>query len=819
MEGFFRDVRHALRSLVRTPHFMALVVAILGLGIGSATAVFSVVNAALLRPLPYPAVDELGLVEGNFLRLGMLDMGASVPEFLGYREQRGLFADVAAFRNVSLNLTGGGADPERIVGARVSATLFPMLRGQPMLGRPLRDHDERPGHDEVAVLGYGLWQRRFGGDPAIVGGLVVLDSKPYTVVGVMPAAFEFPHPGFRHSQGAELWLPLAFTEDQRQDHSSYSLRVLARMRPGLSPPAVGAELIRLAARMEQEQPRTYRGPRGEDGGWRVRFVPLRDEVVGDAGRGLLLLLGAVGVLLLIACADVASLLMARATARQKTLAVRAALGASRIRLAREGLAESLVLAGLGGVLGLVFASWGRDVLVGLRPEGIPRLNEAALDGRVLAFAVAASLVTSVGCGVLPALMSAGLALGDSLRDGGRSGMAGRPRRAHAVLVVLQHALALVLLVGAGLLVRSFLLVQQAPRGFEPGHLLTVDLPMPAERFADDARRAAFLRDVRDRVKALPGVRAAGLVSVLPFDGSGFGGPFSIEGRPFDPAGAPAVANYRTMSVGYLEVMGIPILSGRNLAERDGPEAPAVVVINDVLARTFFAGEEPLGRRIKLGGPGSPRPWRTIVGVSGSVGDRSPARAPRPEMYVADAQEPPRTIALVVRTEAEPTAVLPALRGAVRAIDPDQPLASVRTMDAVLAASVSDRRFSMLLLSAFAAMALLLAVLGLYGVASYAVNRRTQEMGVRMALGARPDHVLALVIGEGLRLALAGVALGAAAAFLLARIMTGSLYGVAPTDPLTFVAMAAALMVAALVAVSLPARRAARLDPMAALRDD
>ena len=818
MEGFFRDVRHALRSLLRTPRFTALVVAILGLGIGSATAVFSVVSAALLRPLPYPAVDELGLVEGNFLRLGMLDIGASVPEFLEYREQRGLFADVAAFRNVSLNLTGG-AEPERIVGARVSATLFPTLRAQPLLGRALRADDEQPGHDAVAVLGYGLWQRRFGGDPAIVGGTVVLDSKPYTVVGAMPAAFEFPHPGFRHSQRAELWLPLAFTEDERQDRSSYSLRVLARLRPGLPPGAAGAELIRLAARMEQEQPRTYRGPRGEDGGWRVRFVPLSEEVVGDAGRGLLLLLGAVGVLLLIACADVAGLLMARATARQKTLAVRAALGASRIRLAREGLAESLVLAGLGGGLGLAFANWGRDVLVGLRPEGIPRLDEAALDGRVLAFAVVASLVTSVGCGVLPAFMSSRLALGDSLRDGGRSGMGGRPRRAHAVLVVLQHALALVLLVGAGLLVRSFLLVQRAPRGFEAGHLLTAQLPVPAPRLADEVRRAAFLHDVRERVKALPGVRAAGLVSVLPFDGSGFGGPFSIEGRPFDSAGAPAVANYRAMSVGYLEAMGIPILRGRNLGEIDGPEAPAVVVINDVLARSFFAGEEVLGRRIKLGGPGSPRPWRTIVGVAGAVGDRSPARAPRPEMYVPDAQEPPRTMTLVVRSDAEPMAVLPALRGAVRAIDADQPLANVRTMDAVLAASVSDRRFSMLLLSAFAAMALLLAVLGLYGVASYAVSRRMPEMGVRMALGARPDDVLALVIGEGLRLAAVGVALGAAAALALARALTGSLYGVGPTDPLTFVAMAVTLMIAALVAVSLPARRAARLDPMAALREE
>jgi len=818
LPGFSRDVRHALRSLLRTPRFTALVVAILGLGIGSATAVFSVVNAALLRPLPYPAADELGLVEGSFVRLGMVDIGASVPEFLEYREEPGLLADTAAFRNLSLNLSGG-ADPERIVGARVSARLFPMLRAQPRLGRALREDDERPGHDDVAVLGYGLWQRRFGGDPAIVGRTVVLDLKPHTVVGVMPAGFEFPHPGFRHSERAELWLPLAFTEDQRQDDSSYSLRVLARLRAGVSTTAADASLEALARRLEQRKPRTYRGPRGEDGGWRIRFVRLREEVVGDAGRGLIILLSAVGLLLLIACADVASLLVARAAARRKTFAVRAALGASRIRLAREGLAESLVLAGLGGAAGILFASWGRDALVSMRPHGIPRLDEAALDGRVLAFALLASLATTLFFGVLPAFLASRLGLGDSLREGGRAGMGGRFRRAHAVLVVLQHALALVLLVGAGLLVRSFLLVQRAPRGFEAGHLLTAQLPMPAARFADEVRRAAFLRDVRQRVEALPGVRAAGLVSVLPFDGPGFGGPFSVEGRPFDPSGAPPVANYRAMSAGYLEVMGIPILRGRAVADTDGSEAPPVVVINEVLARTFFPGEEPLGRRIKLGAPGAPAPWRTIVGVAGAVGDRSPARAPRPEMYVPDAQPPPATIALVVRTEAEPMALLPALRSAVRAIDPDQPLASVRTMDAVLAASVSDRRFSMLLLSAFAAMALLLAVLGLYGVASYAVHRRTQEMGVRMALGARPDHVLALVIGEGLRLAAAGVALGAAAALVLARVITGSLYGVGPADPLTFVAMAATLMVAALVAVSLPARRAARLEPMAALREE
>lgn len=579
-----------------------------------------------------------------------------------YGGEPGLFAATAAFRNLGLNLSGG-ADPERIVGARVSASLFPMLCAQPLLGRALREGDERLGHDDVAVLGYGLWQRRFGGDPATVGRTVVLDLKPYTVVGVMPAAFEFPHPGFRHSERAELWLPLAFTEAQRQDDSSYSLRVLARLRPGVSTSVAGASLEALARRRERQKPHTYRGPRGEDGGWRVRFVPLREEVVGDAGRGLIILLSAVGLLLLIACADVASLLVARASARRKAFAIRTALGASRIRLAREGRAESLVLAGLGGAAGIVFASWRRDALVSLRPTGIPRLDEAALDGGVLAFAILASLATSLFFGVLPAFLASRLALGDSLREGGRVGMGGHFRRAHAVLVVLQHALALVLLVGAGLLVRSFLLVQRAPRGFESGHLLTAQLPMPAARFSDEVRRAAFLRDVRQRLEALPGVRAAGLVSMLPFDGSGFGGPFSVEGRPFDPSGAPPVANYRAMSPGYLEAMRIPLLRGRAVADTDGSDAPPVVVINEFLARTFFPGDEPLGRRIKLGGPGAPAPWRTIVGVAGTVGDRSPARTPRPEMYVPDAQEPPRTMALVVRTEAEPTAVLPALRGA------------------------------------------------------------------------------------------------------------------------------------------------------------
>lgn len=807
-----------MRSLLKTPRFTALVVAILGLGIGSATAVFSVVNAALLRPLPYPEAGRLGMVEGSFLRLGMLDIGASVPEFLEYREEAGLFSEVAAFRNLTLTLTGR-ADPERIVGARVSASLFPLLGSGPLLGRAFRDEDERPGHDAVAVLSQGLWQRRFGGDPAIVGRTIVLDLRPRTVIGVMPAGFEFPHPGFRHSQRAELWLPLAITDDQRQDRSSYSLHVLARLRTAVTPAAVHAGLEQRARRMEQTQPRSYRGPGGEDGGWRIRFVPLQEEVVGDAGRGLLILLGAVGLLLVIACADVANLLVARAAARQRTLAVRAALGASWMRLAREGLAESLVLAGLGGALGLVLAVWGRNALVALRPEGIPRLDEAVVDLRVLTFAVLLSLASTVFFGVAPALMASRLALGDALREGGRSGMGARPRRAHGVLVVLQHALALVLLVGAGLLVRSFMHIQHAPRGFEPGHLLTAELPMPRARYADEPRRAAFLRDMRERVRALPGVRAAGLVSVLPFAGPGLNGPFSIEGRSFDPSGTPPVANYRAMSPGYFAAMGIPILRGRDVGEGDGPQSPPAVVINEALARTFFPGQEPIGRRMKLGAPGAPGPWRTIVGVAGAVGDHSPARPPRPEMYVPDAQQPPATMALVVRTDTEPMSLLSAVRGAVRAVDADQPLANVRTMESVLAESVSDRRFSMLLLSAFAAMALLLAVLGLYGVASYAVSRRTQEMGVRMALGARPGDVLTLVFREGLRLAAAGVILGAAGAFALARALTGGLYGVGPTDPMTFVTMAATLMLAALLAVSLPARRAARLDPMAALREE
>ena len=812
------ELGRAVRGLLRTPGPTMAAVAALALGIGSATAIFSVADAAVLKPLPYAAADRLVSLEGNFLSLGMRDIGASAPELLDYRARARSFDGIVAFSRVEANLTGGG-DPERLAAARVSPDLLPLLGITPAVGRAFAPGEGQPGGDAVAILSWGLWQRRFAGDGAAIGRSIVLDGRVRTVVGVTPRGLAFPPPGARFGGAADVFVPLALSAEEKADRSRYSLGVVARRRPEVALPAAVAEMAAIAQALESEHPRSYRGPGGEDGGWRISVVPLREVVVGGAGRSLGIVFAAVMTLLLISCVDVAHVLLARGLARRRAMAVRLALGASRLRIVRELVMEGLVLALAGGALGAWLAVWGTRLLVASGAD-IPRLAEATIDTRALAFAVVASVTAAILAGLAPALQATRGDLTEALGDGGRSGSPGRASvRARRVLVVSELALAVLLLAGAGLLVRSVLRLQAISPGFSTGGVLTVELNLG--RSGDDGGRRLTLLDRIDAgVRTIPGVRAAALASRLPLTGPSYGGPFSIEGRPFDPSSAtPTFAVYRAVSPGYHAALDVPLRQGRALSSSDGADAPAVAVINESLARAFFGGGRPLGQRIKLGAPGSPRPWRTIVGVAADVRDRALALPPSPEIVVPYAQDPPASVVVVARTAGDPLAVLPAIRQAVRAADPEQPLAHVRTLDQIVADSITDRRAPALLLGGFALMAMLLAGLGTYGVMSYAVSGRAHEIGVRMALGARPRDVARLVVGEGVALAVAGAAIGLGGAAAAGRALSTLLFEVRPADPLTFTLAAAALVAVAAAACARPARRAARVDPAVALREE
>jgi putative ABC transport system permease protein len=805
----------AFRRLRQQPGFSAAVVATLALGLGATTAIFSVASAVLLRPLPYPEADALVMIEGHYLKLGMDNLGASAPELPDYRSARS-FEGVAAFRNLDLNLAGGG-EPERVSGAQVSASLFPLLGVAPQLGRHLRPEEEEQEADAVVVLSDGLWRRRFGADRAVVGRPVHLDGRSCLVVGVMPPGFEFPHPSFRFGRRADLWVPLALTPEQRHDRSTYSLRVIARLRAGVSLAMAGAEMEAVGRRLEEQHPGDYRGPRGEDGGWRVTVVPFKDEVVGDAGRRLRVLLGAVGVLLLIACANVAGLFLARGLARRRDFATRLALGARPSHLAREALAESVLLALLGGALGLLLASWGTGLLVALGPASVPRLAEVSLDGRVLAFASLLSLATGLAFSLVAPLAAAGTSLRESLGPGAAPSSRRGPGRSRQVLVVAQQALALVLLVDAGLVLQSLYHLQTVDSGFAAGSRLALEIALPPSRYPEGRQQAEFFERLLARVAVLPGVGEAGLVTRLPLTGPGFGGPFSIEGRPLDTAGPPPSVSYRAASARYLETMRIPLRRGRFLAAEDAPPAPPAAVVNETMVRSFFPGEEVLGRRLKLGAPGSPRPWLTVVGVVGDASDRGPGSVPRPEIYVPYPHQPASAMTLVVRAQCDPRLLAGALRAAVRAEDPEQAIASVRTLEEVRAESVAPQSFAAVLLAGFALLALSLTAVGVYGVASYVAGQRTRELGIRLALGAGRRELLGLLVSQSLVLALAGAGLGLAGALASTRALGSLLAGVAPTDPPTLVAGALGLVAIVVLAAYLPARRASRREPMWALR--
>jgi putative ABC transport system permease protein len=814
-DEMIQDLRFGVRMLLKHKGFTAVAALTLALGIGANTAIFSVVNGVLLRPLPYYEPERLVMVWADRpimqAQTGLPDFPVTVADFVDWRNQNQVFEHMAAMEGWRMNLTGGG-EPESVVGLRASASLFSLLGARLAVGRAFLPEEDRAGAERVVVISHGLWQRRYGVDPKLTGQKITLNNEAYTVIGVTAPDFQFPRRGeipsyFHVTAKPDLYLPTAFTPEQMNNRSEARRAVIARLKPGVSLGQASAEMNAIARRLMEQYPQT-----NTDKG--VRLAPLQQQVVGKARTVLLILLGAVGFVLLIACANVANLLLARAAGRQKEMAIRAALGASRGRVIRQLLTESLLLAIAGGAAGLLLARWGVALLLALAPDNLPRAYDIRLDARVAGFTILVSLLTGIVFGLLPALQASKIDLGVTLKEGGRDAAGLLRRRLRGFLVVSEVALAFVLLIGAGLLMRSFARLTEVDPGFDPRGILTMNISLPFPKYSD-GRSVAFFQQTLERVQALPGVEAAAMVYPVPLSGTRGFSAFRIEGRP-SPAEETFNAGVRIISPDFFKTFRVPLIKGRLLAESDGVKALPVVVVNESLARIYFANENPLGKRI-IGFGGT----RAIVGVVGDVKYSALDEEASAEIYFPMAQVPAVTLSLplAVRASGDPMQMVAAVRGQIWAVDKDQPISKIETMERLMAQSVTPRRFNMLLLGVFALVGLALAGAGLYGVMSYTVTQRTREIGVRMALGAQPGDVLRLVIGEGMKLAIIGALLGLGGALALTRLLKTLLFGVIATDPLTFIVIAALLIIVALLACWIPARRAANADPLVALRHD
>ena len=819
METLFKDIRYAIRGLLKQPAFTAIAIVTLALGIGANTAIFSVVNAVLLKPLPYEDPDRLVVLFENI-------SGRTIPvsylNFADWRDQSKVFQSVSAVRSQeSFNLTGVG-EAERLQGRLVSASFFSTLATIPIRGRDFLAEEDRPGAVPAVILSYRLWQRSFGADEGIIGRQLTLNNQSFTVVGIAPASFQF-------GPEADISVPIGLSAERfRLRGRDPGVSVVARLKDAITPEQAQAELNTIAARLEQQYPDT-------NGGRRVRIDSLLHNVTGDVRATLLILLSAVGFVLLIACANVANLLLARSAARQKEIAIRTALGASRLRVIRQLLTESVLLALAGGAVGLLLVIWGTDLIISYLPEGIPRIREVGVDALVLAFTLAASLLTGIVFGLAPALQSSNPNLSETLKEGERSS-SGRRQRVRGILVVSEVAMTLVLLVGAGLLVKSFWRLQNVDPGFNPRNLLTMQISVSAG--ANEGQRVAnFFEELQQRVGGLPGVGSVSVSNGLPFQGANQP-PFVIEGRPRpepgknagSPSGQPAWGAGEPSGIlyiaspGYFQTMEISLLSGRSFTSQDTRDSPPVAIIDEAFARQYFQNEDPIGKRLLLAVPGSAS--HEIVGVARHVEHFNlEGQAPvQSEVYFNFNQIPLQTlpqfvrrINLLVRSSSDPLSLAAPVRGEIFTLNKDQSVFNVRTMGEMLSQSVAARRFSMVLLSVFAALALALAAIGIYGVMSYAVAQRTREIGIRMALGAETGDVLKLVAREGLKLAAIGMAIGLAGAFALTRLLITLLFGVAPTDALTYTVVSLALISVSLLACYVPARRATKVDPLVALR--
>jgi putative ABC transport system permease protein len=817
METLWQDLRYGARMLRRNPGFAAVAILTLAIGIGANIVIFSVVNGILLKPLPFPDSQSVVTIWETFANRNVTRGTASAAEYLDWRDMNHVFQELSASRALSFSITGGG-DPERVWGSQVSGNFFRMLRVTPVIGRDFTPEDEQIGHEQVVLLSYGLWRRRFGGDSGILGKTILLDEKPFTVIGVLPRSFSL----YGTLPDFELWKPFAFNRAllDREDHE---LVIFARLKDGVPISHANAEMITIQEELKKQYP-------GFDQKNGIRVIGFHDELVSTLRPGLLLLLASVAFVLLIACANVANLMLARAAAREREIALRISLGAGRRRIFRQLLTESALLSLVGAACGILFAFGGihivREAVISGQGSRIPHPEWIAIDSTVLGFTILIAVATGILFGFAPAIQISRSALFESLKEGSRGSTAGRHSQlARSVLVVSEVAFSLLLLVGAGLLVRSFALMLAEPLGFDPENLLTGQMLLPDAHYADGQHISNFYQAVVERVNAIPGVASASAANFLPLTRWNAYCDFDIAGRATPPSGEHFTGLYRVADWRYLQTMGVPVKQGRDFTASDGPDSLGVALVNETLARRYWPNADPVGQQIRLvfsatRTPWEPIPhqgWLTIVGVVGDVRDWAWSEPKSGQLYLPDTQNPSRLMSLVARSSGDRAQLTAAVRRAIESVDPDQPMTDVKTMEEYLAVAFSQRRLNMSLLAFFAVIAALLAAIGIYGVMGYAVTQRSHEIGIRMALGAEPADVLRMIVGDGMKLALLGLVIGITASLLLMKYLESQLYGVKARDPLTFIAVAAGLALVALAACYFPARRATKVDPLVALR--
>jgi putative ABC transport system permease protein len=812
------SLRSAVRGLRRRPAFAAVAILTLALGIGANAAIFSVFDTVLLRPLPYPEPERIVMPwefnEEIRQRLGFDRLPSSGGDFIDYLTRQTTFQSFASMRTEQVNLTGAG-EPERIGAVRVSAEFFEVLGVQPVVGRTFVPGDDR--RERLVLIAHGLWQRRFASDPGVSGRVILLNGEAATVIGVLPPWFQFPAAGelpeaFGFSLNPVVWSLDVLTPEQRRLRGGKSFALIGRLKPGVSASAAQQDLAAIAADIAREAPRT-------NAGWTVRVISLREQLVGSVRPALIVLVTAVGFVLLIACSNVANLLLVRAAARQRELCVRSALGAPRSTLMMQMLVESLVLSTLAGAAGLVIAYWMLRALLTMLPSTLPALAQAGLDWRVLAFTGAISLATGLAFGIVPAQQCTRYDTAEGLREGARGTIGGRKaHRMRNALVVLEVALAVMLLIGSVLLIQTFLRLTRVQTGFRTDGILTMEIALPKLAYPPP-RASAFFETLLNRLSMLPGVEDAGVTSGLPLSGRENFAPVTVEGRPRAEPGQEIISDYRVVTPGYFHVLGIPLVDGDPLPVEPRPDGPRLILINEMMARTWWPAQSPLGHRLKIASFEQNAPWHTITGVVGDTRYTGLESALRPQVYVHHLQDPNEQMAVVLRTTGDPMALVMPARSAVSAIDQNQPVARVRTMEEVRSTSVAGRRFHMFLVGLFAALAVMLSVVGLYAVVSFSVAERIQEMGLRLALGARPSNIMALVLADGLKLVATGIFIGVGGALLLTGLLETQLFGISARDTVTFVVAPTILFAAGLLGCLVPARRAMRIDPAIALRSE